>query len=82
MFVGIVKFVFSRAELVHKMKRLQIYRFLQWVISGVNILCKSFNVLNNASMLIIQTNKCTTYIYIYFFFVALRLNASHGLLIL
>jgi len=67
MFVGIVKFVFSRAELVHKMKRLQIYRFLQWIITGVNILCKSFNVLNNASMLIIQTNKCKTYIVIIFY---------------
>jgi len=73
MFVDIVKFVCSRAELVHNMWRLQIYRFLQWIISRVNILCTNFNVLNNASVFIIHTNKCTThthahiYIYIYIY---------------
>jgi len=73
MFVDIVKFVCSSAELVHGIWRLLFYRFLQWIISEVNILCTNFNVLNNVfnngfnnvSMFIIQTNKCTTYIYIY-----------------
>ena len=34
MFVDIVKFICSSAELVHKMWRLQFHRFLQWFISG------------------------------------------------
>jgi hypothetical protein len=34
MFVDIIKFVDSHAELVHKMRRLKFYRCLQWFISG------------------------------------------------
>ena len=33
-FVDIISFICSSAELVHKMQRLQFYRFLQWFISG------------------------------------------------
>jgi hypothetical protein len=33
-FVDIINFVCSSAELAHKLQRLQFYRFLQWFLSG------------------------------------------------
>jgi hypothetical protein len=45
MFVDIVKFVCSSEELVHKMWRLQFYRFLQWFISGG---CQVYGMVANA----------------------------------
>jgi len=63
---GIVKLVFSSGKLVHKMRRLNFYRILQWFISGG---CQGYVlVVNTVLLLIVGVSHWISPFYHYYYY--------------